>query len=101
MVNSESTVSERPGYNGWRWDLANTPRYGDVAAIRDSRSDYINVWGSAPTSVTDYTGSQYVYMSRVIAADAFDLSKYEYWWGLGEGWKSDVLTTFTSDTAVF
>ncbi|KAI0449360.1 hypothetical protein F5B21DRAFT_50732 [Xylaria acuta] len=101
IANGEPSVTQRFGDNGWWWDSTNTPRYGDVAALRDPKSDYIYAWGGPPTSVTDYAGSQYVYMARVNAADAFDLSKYEYWWGRGQGWKPDVLTTFTSDTAVF
>jgi hypothetical protein len=43
----------------------------------------------------------YVYLTRVKAADAFNLSKYEYFWGKDKGWKNDVLTTFDSSTAVF
>lgn len=38
-------------------------------------------------------------MVRVKASEAFDLSKYEYWWGLQKGWKAERLTTFTSETA--
>lgn len=39
-------------------------------------------------------------MARVPAKDAFDLDKYEYWWGREEGWKSEVLTAFNCETAV-
>ncbi|KAI0813569.1 hypothetical protein GGR55DRAFT_676501 [Xylaria sp. FL0064] len=101
IVNNEPTVTQRYSNTGWWWDVTNTPRYGDVAAFRDPESNYIYIWGGAPTSITDYTDSQYVYLARVNAADAFDLTKYEYFWGRSQGWKSDVLTTFSSDTAVF
>ncbi|KAI1280248.1 hypothetical protein F5Y07DRAFT_396402 [Xylaria sp. FL0933] len=101
IVNNEPTVTQRYGNTGWWWDVTSTPRYGDVAAFRDTKSNYIYVWGGAPTSIMDYTDSQYVYLTRVNAADAFDLTKYEYFWGRSQGWKSDILTTFSSDTAVF
>lgn len=39
-------------------------------------------------------------MARVPAADAFDLDKYEYWWGREQGWKSEPLTEFNCETAV-
>lgn len=26
--------------------------------------------------------------------------RYEYWWGRQKGWKSELLTTFTAETAV-
>ncbi|KAI0827819.1 hypothetical protein F5Y06DRAFT_308477 [Hypoxylon sp. FL0890] len=102
LVNGEPTVTQRYGDNGYWWPSQNTPRYGDVAAFRDPRSDYIYAWGGAPTSITDNTGSQYVYLLRVKAADAYDLSKYEYWWGTaGGGWKQgQPLTQFGAQNAV-
>ncbi|KAH8158935.1 hypothetical protein CIB48_g9304 [Xylaria polymorpha] len=107
------SMGERTGSRvfQWLWSASATrggggtrPRRRGTATWRrsgtPSRTTSI-AWGGAPTSITDFTGSQYVYMTRVNAADAFDLSKYEYWWGRGQGWKSDVLNTFTADTAVF
>jgi hypothetical protein len=76
------------------------PRYGDVAAYRDVHSDYIYAWGGPPTTFKDFIGSQYVYQVRVLAKNAFDLSKYEYWWGRAQGWKSTPLTVFNTETAV-
>ncbi|KAI1744697.1 hypothetical protein F4680DRAFT_405760 [Xylaria scruposa] len=101
IVNGQPTVTQRFGNSGWWWQSSNTPRYGDVAALKDPKSNYIYIWGGAPTSVSSFPDNQYVYMARVNAADAFDLTKYQYWWGRSQGWKSNVLTTFTSDTAVF
>ncbi|KAI0487714.1 hypothetical protein F4859DRAFT_465984 [Xylaria cf. heliscus] len=101
IVNSEPTVTQRFGSNGWWWNVTKTARYGDVAALRDPKSSYIYIWGGAPTTITDFIGSQYIYMARVNATDAFDLTKYQYWWGRSQGWKSTLLTTFTDDTAVF
>jgi hypothetical protein len=93
-------VTQRFGPTGWWWNATTTPRYGDVASYRDEHSDYIYVWGGPPTVFTDFAGSQYVYMARVRAADAFDLGKYEYWWGRQQGWKTEVLTSFGAETAV-
>ncbi|KAL3483413.1 hypothetical protein BJX62DRAFT_244908 [Aspergillus germanicus] len=94
-------VTKRFGDNGYWWDVSNTPRYGDVAAYRDVNSDYIYAWGGAPTSVDSYPDNQYVYQLRVRAEAAFDLSKYEYWWGLSRGWRvGEPLAEFTSETAV-
>ncbi|GAP92754.1 putative conserved secreted protein [Rosellinia necatrix] len=100
IVNNEPTVTQRLGNNGWWWDSTKVARYGDQATFKDPKSDYIYTWGGPPTYITDYAGSQYAYMARVHAADAFDLSKYEYFWGRSQGWKRDVLTTFSTDTAV-
>lgn len=95
------TVTERLGTNGWWWDPATNARYGDVAAYRDPNSDYIYAWGGAPTTVTSWPDNQYVYLARVKASGAFDLSQYEYFWGPSEGWKTNIpLSTFTSETAV-
>ncbi|KAI1403956.1 hypothetical protein F4819DRAFT_186187 [Hypoxylon fuscum] len=87
VVNGEPTVTQRFGDNGYWWPAPSTPRYGDVATFLDPRSNYIYTWGGAPTSITDFTGAQYVYLARVNAAEAYDLDSYEYWWGQGDGWK--------------
>lgn len=75
------------------------PRYGDVTAYRDVNSDYIYLLGGAPNQATDSSLNN-IYQARVLAADAFDLTKYEYWWGTSTGWKSDALTRFDATTAV-
>lgn len=103
LVSGVPTVTQRLGSStGYWWPSANLPRYGDVAAFRDPKSDYIYAWGGAPTSITDFTDSQYVYLLRVNAADAYDLSKYEYWWGAAAGgWKTGKpLTEFGAKNAV-
>lgn len=74
--------------------------YGDIAVYRDPKGEYIYILGNPPNSESSFPASSYVYQARVSAADAFDLSKYEYWWGREQGWKSDILSTFTSETAV-
>ena len=56
--------------------------------------------GNPPNSEGGFPAGSYIYQARVHAADAFDLSKYEYWWGRQQGWKSDVLSEFTPETAV-
>ena len=101
VINGTPTVTQRYGDNGWWWNSTDTPRYGDVCAYRDVNSEYIYAYGGAPTSITDWGQSAYVYLVRVKASEAFDLSKYQYWWGLQQGWKSTVLTSFTSETAVW
>ncbi|KAK8131797.1 hypothetical protein PG984_008235 [Apiospora sp. TS-2023a] len=100
LVNDTPTVTQRFGDRGYWWDANTTARYGDIAAYRDTRSDYIYAWGGAPMEITDWVQAAYVYQCRVKAADAFDITKYEYWWGRQKGWKSELLTTFTAETAV-
>ena len=90
------TVTQRYGDSGWWWDANSNPHYGDVAAYQDEKSSYIYILGNPPNGESD----SYVYQARVNAADAFDMTQYEYWWGRDQGWKSDVLTTFNSETAV-
>ncbi|OTB10067.1 hypothetical protein K445DRAFT_78519 [Daldinia sp. EC12] len=100
LVNGEPTVTQRFGDNGYWWPSGSTPRYGDVAAFQDPRSEYVYAWGGAPTSVTDSIGAQYVYLLRVKAADVYDLDRYEYWWG-PDGWKTgQPLTEFGAQRAV-
>ncbi|KAL4799484.1 hypothetical protein BDV19DRAFT_385253 [Aspergillus venezuelensis] len=83
MVFYLPVVTQRFGETGYWWDSNTTPRYGDIAAYRDEKSD------------------QYVYQVRVKAGDAFDPAKYDYWWGRAQRWKiGKPLTEFTSDTAV-
>ncbi|KAI1073788.1 hypothetical protein F5B20DRAFT_586892 [Whalleya microplaca] len=100
LVNGEPTVTKRFGSNGYWWPADKCARYGDTAAFRDPHSEYIYIWGGPPTYITDWLNSSYVYQARVKAADAYDLSKYEYWWGRSQGWKSTLLTEFTPETAV-
>ncbi|KAL3963177.1 hypothetical protein ACCO45_000181, partial [Purpureocillium lilacinum] len=92
-------VAERLG-KGW-WDTSENAKYGDIAAYRDVNSDYIYALGHPPKQFDGkFIESQYVYQARVKANQAFDLKKYEYWWGRQQGWKRDRLTSFTPETAV-
>ncbi|KAI1284025.1 hypothetical protein F5Y07DRAFT_407527 [Xylaria sp. FL0933] len=99
VQNGVPTITQRFGQNGWWWDAATSPRYGDVTAYRDVNSEYIYLLGGAPNEATDSSFNN-IYQARVPAADAFDLTKYEYWWGTSAGWKSDLLTQFDDTTAV-
>ncbi|GJC79915.1 hypothetical protein ColLi_02753 [Colletotrichum liriopes] len=101
VINGTPTVTKRYGEKGYWWPADGNPRYGDIAAFRDPRSEYIYAWGGPPTTVarSDWLQSGYVYMVRVKAREAFDLSKYEYWWGRQRGWRMERLTTFTAETA--
>lgn len=92
-------MTERLGTNGWWWDTNKTAKWGDISAYRDERGEYIYLLGNPPQGQQGNAG-QYVYQARVKAKDAFDLSKYEYWWGRQQGWKSKLLDTFTPETAV-
>jgi hypothetical protein len=95
------TVTQRyDGAKGYWWDAKTTARYGDVAAYRDERSEYIYLLGHPPSTITGWLAASYVYMARVRATDAFDLTKYQYWWGRQQGWKTKVLDVFTPETAV-
>ena len=100
VINGQPTVTQRFGDNGYWWSVASNPCYGDTAAYRDENSNYIYAWGGPPTSITERIGFQYVYMVRVNAADAYDLSKYQYWHGRATGWSSTQLTTFNAESAV-
>lgn len=50
--------------------------------------------------MSDPIQQQYVYQCRVKAADAFDLARYEYWWGRQAGWRREPLARFDAETAV-
>ncbi|KAK8068698.1 hypothetical protein PG994_005314 [Apiospora phragmitis] len=100
LLDGIPTVTHRFGDRGYWWDADSTARYGDVAAFRDPRSEYIYAWGGAPMKIKGWVDSSYVYQCRVKATEAFDLARYEYWWGRQMGWKSESLTTFTAETAV-
>lgn len=93
-------MTHRYGEYGWWWNGDEVPKYGDIAAYKDIHSDFIYLLGNPPNSESEWPAKLYVYMARVRAEDAFDLTKYEYWWGREQGWKSDVLTTFDCETAV-
>lgn len=100
IINGVPTVTQRFGDNGYWWPIESNPGYGDTAAFLDEYSNYIYAWGCPPTSIAEMVSSQYVYMVRVKAADAYDLSKYQYWHGRAIGWSSTRLTTFNAETAV-
>ncbi|KAI5923497.1 hypothetical protein F4810DRAFT_710580 [Camillea tinctor] len=95
LQNGEPTVTERydVGNTDYWWPADKYPYYGDVAAFKDPRSNYIYAWGWQPGD------QEFVYLTRVQDINAFDLSKYEYWWGAGQGWKTNPLDIFTPDTA--
>jgi hypothetical protein len=78
----------------------NSPRYGDQAAYRDVKSDYVYAWGGPPASVTSWPDDQYVYQVRVHASNVFDLAGYEYWHGRAKGWSATPLAVFNSDSSV-
>ena len=100
VIDGTPTVTKRFGPRGYWWDSKVTARYGDVCAYRDEHSEYIYIWGGPPTYITDWLNKSYTYLARVKAADAFDLGKYEYYWGRQQGWKGEVLNRFTPETAV-
>ena len=104
VINAVPTVTERLDAtgHGYFWDVTTHPRYGDVAAFRDPNSNYIYAWGGAPTIVAGIADPDYVYQIRVNAADAYSLSKYEYWHGWADGWKQgQAPATFNAENAVF
>ncbi|KAH8921194.1 hypothetical protein BT69DRAFT_1244487 [Atractiella rhizophila] len=100
VQNGIPNVVQRYGTNGWWWNANTSAHYGDIAAYKDDNSGYIYILGNPPNSVTTFPDNLYTYMARVTAANAFNLASYEYWWGRTAGWKSDLLTTFNSETAV-
>lgn len=100
IINDVPTVTHRPGDQGWWWNGDEVPKYGDVATYKDVHSDYIYLFGNPPNTEKEWPAKFYVYMARVRAADAFDLDRYEYWWGREQGWKTEVLTRCDCETAV-
>lgn len=90
---------ERLGANGWWWDTNKTAKWGDTCAYRDERGEYIYLLGNPPQGQKG-AAAQYIYQARVKATEAFDLSRYEYWWGRQRGWRSELLDTFNAETAV-
>lgn len=100
MIDDTPTATKRFGPRGYWWDSKTTARYGDVCAYRDEHSEYIYIWGGPPAHITDWLNKSYTYLARVKAADAFELGKYEYFWGRQQGWKREVLNKFTPETAV-
>ncbi|KAF6815743.1 conserved secreted protein [Colletotrichum plurivorum] len=99
VIDGTPTVTQRFGDQGYWWPANTNARYGDIAAFRDLRSEYVYAWGGPPTAISGWVEGSYIYLTRVKAAEAFDISKYEYWWGTQQGWKTERLTTFTSETA--
>lgn len=93
-------MTYRFGTEGIFWPVKSSPRYGDQAAYRDVKTDYIYAWGGSPSSVTSWPDNQYVYQVRVHASKVFDLTGYEYWHGRAGGWSTSPLTDFNSNTAV-
>lgn len=100
LVHGVPTVTHRYGEQGWWWNGDTTPKYGDVATYRDENSDYIYILGNPPNYIKGFPESLYIYQARVRAHHAFDLDKYEYWWGRRRGWRREVLTQFDTTTAV-
>lgn len=92
-------MTKRYGAKGYWWPATTHAHYGDKAAYRDECSNYVYAWGGPPTTVTDPISAQYIYLARVQATDAFDLEKYEYWWGRARGWRSEPLNVFNAETA--
>jgi hypothetical protein len=99
LVNDEPTVTHRYGSRGYWWPADKYAHYGDKAAYRDERSDYIYIWGGPPNHTTDMRLSQYSYLARVKAKQAFELDKYEYWWGKDRRWRKEMLDEFGPETA--
>lgn len=100
LVDGIPTVMERFGERGIWWEAKTDPRYGDISAFYDEPGDYFYAIGGAPITFTDYVNQGYVYQVRVRRKDAFDLSKYEYWWGRKAGWSKNRLTEFNSESAI-
>ncbi|OAA77007.1 hypothetical protein LEL_06691 [Akanthomyces lecanii RCEF 1005] len=99
IQNGSLRMIERLGANGWWWDTNKTAKWGDTCAYRDERGEYIYLLGNPPQGQKG-VAAQYIYQARVKATEAFDLSRYEYWWGRQRGWRSELLDTFNAETAV-
>ncbi|KAL7785872.1 hypothetical protein V8C37DRAFT_311453 [Trichoderma ceciliae] len=100
VIDGTPTITKRLGDDGWWWDCSKSAKYGDIAAYRDVHNEYIYLWGHPPKTVTEWPATEYVYQARVKAVEAFDLDKYEYWWGREKRWRAEVLSEHSSETAV-
>lgn len=102
VVDGVPTVTKRFGERGYWWDAQTNARWGDIAALRDPRSEYIYAWGGAPEMLKDdKERKSLVFLARVKARSCFDLASYEYWWGPEKGWRSQNLNQFDLETAVW
>lgn len=102
LVDGVPTVTKRLGERGYWWDAQVNARWGDIAALRDPRSEYIYAWGGAPEMLKDdKERKSLVFLARVKAQSCFDLASYEYWWGPHKGWRSKNLDQFDRETAVW
>lgn len=102
LVNGVPTVTERLGDRGYWWDADTCPRWGDVSAFRDPRSEFVYAWGGSPGCVKHHKDQKdLVFLTRVKAKNCFDLGSYEYWWGRGKGWSRKMLDRFDRETAVW
>ncbi|KAL5085863.1 hypothetical protein Trisim1_009933 [Trichoderma cf. simile WF8] len=100
VIDGVPTTTKRLGEHGWWWDCSTTAKYGDIATYRDVNSEYIYAWGHPPKTVTEWPATEYIYQTRVKATEAFDLDKYEYWWGRAKGWRKELLNEHNPETAV-
>ncbi|KAH6609930.1 conserved secreted [Trichoderma cornu-damae] len=100
VIDEVPTITKRLGDGGWWWDCSKTAKYGDIAAYRDVKGEYIYIWGHPPKTATEWPATEYVYLARVRAAEAFDLGEYEYWWGRDKGWRAELLSEHNPETAV-
>lgn len=102
LVQGVPTVVKRFGEKGYWWPADTNPKWGDIAAFRDPRSEYMYTFAGAPTSLSaDNDKRELVFLCRVKARDCFDQRKYEYWWGHSRGWSSRPLSQFDHETAVW
>lgn len=102
LVDGVPTIVKRFGERGYWWPADTTPKWGDIAAFQDPRSEYLFAWGGAPTSLgQDNHRKDLVFLTRVKSRHCFDQSKYEYWWGRARGWSSTPLDQFDHETAVW
>lgn len=65
------------------WDATREPWYGDICALRWDQ--YVYAYGHGGE------GNPWIYLARVRAEDATNLSCYEYW--SGDGWQAERLQT--------
>ncbi|KAK7427796.1 hypothetical protein QQZ08_005734 [Neonectria magnoliae] len=76
-MTKQSSVTELFGDSGWWWNVDSASKYDDIAVYRDVHNDYIYMPDN-PNSVSRFPDSSYVHQLHRKAADAFDLSEYEF-----------------------
>ncbi|WP_344611359.1 DUF4185 domain-containing protein [Dactylosporangium salmoneum] len=82
---------------GVMWNGATEPHWGDVGVTYNPRDAKVYVYGYGPAGPTESS----VFLARVPAARATDVTAYEYWDQSRRAWQTQRLTNPTQAQALF